>query len=143
MKNRISFLFPLLAIFLISTINCTGNKKGVIDISEIVLNAESLAGENVIVEGLCTHVCEKSGMKLFLKDDGSEQTIRFESNSTLGKFNPDCVGKHVRVRGIVVKDKPMTDVTQLHHTDSCEIENSQFLFHIAAEHYQIIEGEKL
>lgn len=143
MKNRISFLFPLLAIFFILSVNCTGNKKGVTDISEIVLNAESLAGECVIVEGLCTHVCEKSGMNLFIKDEVSEQTIRFESNSTLGKFNPDCVGKHVRVRGIVVKDEPLTDITQLHHTEACEAENSQFLFHIAAKHYQIIEGKKL
>lgn len=143
MKNRNSFLFPLVAVFFIFSISCTGNKTNVTEVSEIILNAESMVGENVIVEGLCTHVCEKSGMKLFLKDEVSEQTIRSESSATLGKFDPDCVDKYVRVRGTIVKDEQLTDSTQLHHTEVCEGEESLFLFHIAAEQYQIIEREKL
>jgi hypothetical protein len=143
MKNKFSLLFPILTISIIFIAGCTGKKTGVTEIDEIILNAESLAGESVIIEGLCTHVCEKSGMKLFLKDVESEQTIRAESSATLGKFDPDCVDKYVRVRGTIVKDEQVTDNTHSHNSEVCEGEASAFQFHIAAEQYQIIYQEKL
>lgn len=82
-------------------------------------------------------------MKLFLKDVESEQTIRAESSATLGKFDPDCVDKYVRVRGTIVKDEQVTDSTHSHNSEVCEGEASAFQFHIAAEQYQIIYQEKL
>lgn len=143
MKSKISFLFPIMALLILSIAGCTGNKSNVTEIGDLIVNAESMIDKQVIVEGLCTHVCEKSGMKLFLKDEDSERTIRAESSAAIGKFDPDCVGKYVRVRGTIVKDEQLTDNTQTHHTEICEGEESQILFHIAAENYQIIENRKL
>ncbi|MDD4777411.1 MAG: hypothetical protein PHV53_03880 [Fermentimonas sp.] len=143
MKNKISLLFLISALLILSVTGCTGNKSNVTDIGDLIINAESMIDEHVIVEGLCTHVCEKSGMKLFLKDEASGQTVRAESSATLGKFDPDCVDNFVRVRGTIVKDVKLTDSTHLHETEVCEGEESQILFHIAAEHYQIIDKEKL
>ncbi|MCE5225764.1 MAG: hypothetical protein LLG05_07870 [Porphyromonadaceae bacterium] len=63
--NRTRF-FPqllILSVILLLFADCSGNRP--MNVDELLMNAESLAGETVIVEGLCTHVCDKSGMKLF------------------------------------------------------------------------------
>ena len=139
MKSKRYFIFSVLAINLLFSVGCTGGKSNVTEISEIVISGESMIDEKVIVEGLCTHVCEKSGMKLFLKDEKSDFTIRAESSATLGKFDPDCVDKYVRVVGTIAADEQIVNSTNTHHTEECESENSQIIFHIEAEHYQIIE----
>jgi len=67
-----------------SVADCSGNRP--MNVDELLMNAESLAGETVIVEGLCTHVCDKSGMKLFLQGTDKTQTLRAESDATLGQI---------------------------------------------------------
>lgn len=143
MKSKGSILFSILIVPIIFIVGCTGNNKNLTEIGDIILNAESMIDQHVIVEGLCTHVCEKGGMKLFLKDTESEQTIRAESGAFLGKFDPNCVDKYVRVRGTIVKDNQLTDSTKVHHTEVCEGEATQIQFHIEAEQYQIINKKKL
>src|SRR5690554_6290549 len=59
MKRRDSFFyFFLMAATLLLFTHCTGNgKQSPMQVDEVMTNSESLAGETVIVEGLCTHVC--------------------------------------------------------------------------------------
>lgn len=133
----LSFVFIAFASFML--LNCSGSGKSkVMSVDDLIVNAETMIGEDVIVEGLCTHVCSKSGMKLFLKSEGSDQTLRAESGSTLGKFDPESIDKYVRVRGKIVLDEQETEVHE-HDGEECEAEASQILYHIEAEHYQIIE----
>lgn len=94
------------AVALIIFAACTGNpKNSPVNVTDLLANAESLAGEAIIVEGLATHVCAKSGMKLFLQGDTGEQTIRIESNGSLGKFDPEAVNHTVRVWGRLVEER--------------------------------------
>ena len=142
MKFKHSLLSLLFVAFTsVLLINCSGSGKSkVMSVDELMVNAETMIGDDVIVEGFCTHVCSKSGMKLFLKGEESDQTIRAESGSTLGKFDPESVDKYVRVRGKIVLDKQEADVHE-HEGEECEAEASQILYHIAAEHYQIIAAK--
>jgi len=75
------------------------------NVDELLMNAASLTGETVVVEGLCTHVCAKSGMKLFLQGSDQAHTLRAESDATLGKFDPNSADKQVRLRGKLVEDR--------------------------------------
>lgn len=82
----------------LTLLNCAGGSK-VINVDDLLANAETTVGEDVIVEGLCSHVCQTSGMKLFLQGSDAKHSIRAESGGTLGKFDPESANKNVRVRG--------------------------------------------
>jgi len=139
------FILPIL-IF----IQCNGssNQKP-LNVDELLVNTKTLAGETVIVEGICTHVCSKSGMKLFLQGNDETLSIRVESDATLGKFNPEATGEKVRVRGRLVEEPTGEPATHHDHeaelTDStetvhCEEEGAAApSYHIAATSYQILE----
>lgn len=106
MKRKISLLFILAVVFTFLA-GCSGNtKNSPMKVGDLLTNADSYVGKNVVVEGLCSHVCAKSGMKLFL-GDGTENgpTLRVESNSTIGKFNPEAAEKKVVVQGKLVEER--------------------------------------
>lgn len=150
MKQVSAFLhiFFLTLPLLVFTQCNEGSKQKTMNVDELMVNTLSLTGETVIVEGLCTHVCSKSGMKLFLQGNDSSITLRAESDATLGKFDPNAEGKMVRVIGILEKDP--TDIAATLHehgtvlndsTESanCEEEESAApTYHIAATSYQIL-----
>ncbi len=143
--NRTRFFSQLLvlSVTLLLFADCAGNNRNrPISVDELLMNAEALAGESVIVEGLCTHVCTKSGMKLFLQGTDKTKTLRAESGATLGKFEPASVDKMVRVRGKLVEEQ-VSDNTPASHGEEgegCETEQAaKKLYYIAAASYQIID----
>ena len=83
---------------------CTGNSK-TLTVDNVLSNPEEFVGQLITVEGFAPHVCQKSGMKLFLQGSSDAQSIRAESNSTLGKFNEECVDNKVVVKGTLVEDR--------------------------------------
>lgn len=142
--NRTRF-FPqllVLSVTLLLFADCAGNRNKPMNVDELLMNAEALAGESVIVEGLCTHVCTKSGMKLFLQGTDKTKTLRAESGATLGKFESASVDKMVRVRGKLVEEQ-VSDNTPASHGEEgegCETEQAaKKLYYIAATSYQIID----
>ncbi len=151
MKQVAAFLqIFMLILSLPVLIQCGGNNnQKPINVDELLANTETLTGETVIVEGHCTHVCSKSGMKLFLQGSDENLSIRAESDATLGKFDPEAVGKKVRVIGLLVEEPAVVSPTHHEHmgelTDStesahCEEEDAATpRYHIAATSYQIVE----
>ena len=71
-----------------------------LQIDDMLAGADSLAGKEVWIEGVCTHACKHGARKIFLMGSDDTQTIRVESGK-LGKFDPQCVGSIVRVKGIL------------------------------------------
>ena len=140
-------LFIILPLLVLTQCN-EGSKQNTMNVDELMVNTLSLTGETVIVEGLCTHVCSKSGMKLFLQGNDSSITLRAESDATLGKFDPNAEGMMVRVIGILEEDPADIAATLHEHgavlndsTESanCEEEESAVpTYHIAATSYQIL-----
>ncbi|MDO5524143.1 MAG: hypothetical protein Q4G48_08895 [Bacteroidia bacterium] len=104
MKQKTLFAALSAVLLLLVLSGCTGNSRA-ITVDNILSHPEDYVGRNVAVEGVCTHVCSKSGMKLFIKGDAEENTLRAESNSTLGKFNAESVDHKVLVKGTLVEDR--------------------------------------
>lgn len=106
MKQRISFTFFSVVFSLLIFSGCTGNsQKETLTVDNLLASPGEYVGQSVTVKGLATHVCAKSGMKLFLQGSTDAQSIRAESNSTLGKFNEACVDNPVVVKGTLVEER--------------------------------------
>lgn len=104
MKTLLTTITVIFSFLVLS--GCIGNsQKGPLTVDNIMSNPEEYIGKPVTVEGLATHVCQKSGMKLFLQGSTDAQSIRAESNSTLGKFNEECVDNKVVLKGTLVEDR--------------------------------------
>lgn len=141
-RTRFFFLLLVLSATLLLFADCAGNRNKPMSVDELLLNAEAMAGESVIVEGLCTHVCAKSGMKLFLQGTDKTKTLRAESDATLGKFDPASVDKMVRVRGKLVEEQISDNTPASHGEDGkgCETEQAaEKIYYIAATSYQMID----
>lgn len=103
-KNLLTTLAILFTAILVS---CSGGKTqdSTVTVDNLFANPDSFIDQTIVVEGTCTHVCSKSGMKLFIEGENAEQTLRVESNSTLGKFDPESVDKKVRIEGKFVEER--------------------------------------
>ncbi|MEA4905465.1 MAG: hypothetical protein VB098_04720 [Petrimonas sp.] len=106
MKQKTLFTTIAVIFSFLAFSGCTGNsQKGTLTVDNILSNPGEYVGKPITVEGLATHVCAKSGMKLFLQGSTDAQSIRAESNSTLGKFNEECVNNKVVVKGTLVEER--------------------------------------
>lgn len=121
MSNMKSLFFAMVAILMALASSSCGSKSGnqstiaatattdaiplVLTIDELMESADSLNGQEVIVEGVCTHVCQHGGKKIFLMGDDDKVTLRCEANETVGKFNPDVVNNQVQVSGVLIEDR--------------------------------------
>lgn len=147
MYKNISFsIFFIVATTVMLFTGCTGNSKSQpLSVDKLLIDASSLVDKTVIVEGLCTHVCSKSGMKLFLQGTDETKTVWAESGAALGKFDPASVDKKVRVRGKLVEEQIVEDNPETHaghgaEGDSCETEEiAEKSYYIETESYQIID----
>lgn len=83
--------------------NITVN-NGILDIDQLLLSADSLNGQKVNIEGLCTHICRHGGGKIFLMGSDDTQTIRVEAGK-LGSFDNQCVNQIVQVEGILTEQR--------------------------------------
>ena len=75
-----------------------------LEIDSLLANAESLAGQEVTIEGVCTHTCKHGAKKIFLMGSDDTQVIRVEAG-TLGTFDPKCVNSIVRVTGTLKEQR--------------------------------------
>lgn len=102
-----NFFVACAIIFTAFIAGCSGGKtqNKLASVDDLLANPETFIGQTVAVEGICTHVCSKSGMKLFIEGENTDNTLRVESNNVLGKFDPASVEKKVRVEGTLVEEK--------------------------------------
>lgn len=75
-----------------------------LEIDSLLANAENLAGQEVTIEGVCTHTCKHGAKKIFLMGSDDTQVIRVEAG-TLGAFDPKCVNSIVRVTGTLKEQR--------------------------------------
>ncbi|MBP1614455.1 MAG: hypothetical protein H6Q13_1903 [Bacteroidetes bacterium] len=79
-------------------------QSSALEVDSLLANADSLSGEEVTVEGVCTHICKHGGRKIFLMGSDDTQSIRIESGK-LEKFDQKCVNSIVRVTGTLVEER--------------------------------------
>lgn len=85
--------------------------ESVIEIDSLLANAEVLAGQEVTIEGVCTHTCKHGATKIFLMGSDDTQTIRVEAGE-LGSFDTKCVNNIVRVTGQLKEQRVDEDYLQ-------------------------------
>lgn len=113
MKKTIK-LAVILAIASIA-ISCNSNSKKsnteqstntevttILNIDSLLINAEALVGKEIVIDGVCSHLCAHGASKMFLM--GDTQTLRIESGE-LGKFSQDCINSIVKVNGVVAEER--------------------------------------
>jgi hypothetical protein len=113
MKKYVVLVVALMAMV---NFNSCGNKQqkqqdeaseqvsGAIDVDSLLAAADSLSGQEVTVEGVCTHICKHGGRKIFLMGSDDTQTIRIEAGK-VGKFDQKCVNSLVKVTGMLVEQR--------------------------------------
>lgn len=76
----------------------------VYDIDKLLAQAETLTDKELVIEGICTHICKHGGRKIFLMGSDDTKTIRIESGK-VGKFAQNCVNSIVNVTGILREER--------------------------------------
>ena len=117
----------------------------VYSIDEVYAQADSLVGDTICFQGVCSHLCKHGGRKAFLMGSDESRILRVEGAS-MGNFAPECINNLVRVRGIlhaveVVPEENATDDGLKHGTDDngCETEKKAIRKYFAeAISYEII-----
>lgn len=115
--KRTNLMMAVLAAALTLSLAACGNKQktteatttetatgSALEIDSLLANAETLAGKEVTIEGVCTHACKHGATKIFLMGSDDTQTIRVEAGK-LGAFDTKCIGSLVEVKGTLVEQR--------------------------------------
>lgn len=103
----------MLATVAVAMVACSSNAENendnaeqpeVLQVDEVLELAESLVGDTVSLEGICTHTCKHGARKIFLMGSDDTKTLRIEAGK-LGAFKPECVNHIVKVKGVLVEDR--------------------------------------
>lgn len=114
MKTFVNIAAALLVAAL-AAVSCGGNGSGntaggsaatpAIEVDALLGGAADLLGKEVTVEGICTHICQHGGKKIFLMGTDDTQVIRIEAGDAIGAFDAGCVNNVVRVTGRLVEER--------------------------------------
>ena len=77
----------------------------VMEVDSVLKNGNKLVGQTVVLEGVCTHICQHGGGKIFLMGSDDTQTIRIDASEQVGSFSPEAVNSLVRVQGTVQEER--------------------------------------
>ncbi len=119
--NKLKQITVGLFLFTVAFTSCQSNKSKVsseevvvektlvaetaaLSVDELLAEASKLVGQEVEVEGFCTHICAHGGGKIFLMGSDDTKTIRIEAGK-LGRFSQDCVNNVVVVTGTVAETR--------------------------------------
>ena len=105
-----------MAAFALTFTACSSNQKqsgtetaetqtsAVQTIDDLLAHADSLVGQQVTFQGVCTHTCKHGATKMFMMGSDDTKTIRVEAGE-LGSFDTKCVNSMVEVTGKLVEQR--------------------------------------
>ena len=112
-------------------------------VGDVLAQGDSLAGDTVLVEGYCMHLCKHGGRKAFLH--GGEQGVFLRCNAVdFEAFAPECLNNDLRVRGVVqaidVPVEGQTVADEHHHEgeETCAFSSTVRKYYVNAVSYEII-----
>ena len=113
MKRVIAFAAIAIAAF--AATSCGGNAgtknttdkqaTAAVEVDALLADAAKFTDKEVTVEGICTHICQHGGKKIFLMGTDDTQVIRIEAGEAIGAFDAGCVNNVVRATGRLVEDR--------------------------------------
>lgn len=139
MKKIMFFAALAAAMFLASCAKTTEKAETIYTIDEVYAQADSLLGDTITFQGVCTHLCKHGGRKAFLM--GTQSDTVYTDNDTIirprilrvegakmGNFDAACINNIVRVKGVLhtfeYVPEPADNPGEQHGTDGqgCETE---------------------
>lgn len=87
-----------------STAPANAHPDSVLSVDQLLWQADSLSGQTVTLQGLCTHTCQHGATKIFLMGSSDAQTLRVEAGP-LGSFDPKCLHRRVQVTGTLHEER--------------------------------------
>ena len=75
-----------------------------LEIDQVLASADTLANQEITMEGICTHTCKHGATKIFMMGSDDTKTIRVEA-AGLGSFDQKCINNIVRVKGILREER--------------------------------------
>lgn len=155
-------LFPAMAAVAVAFASCTSTSTQapvVYTIDEVYAQADSLSGDTIMFEGVCTHLCKHGGRKAFLVGNLSD-TVLTETDTVIrphilrvegakmGNFDAACINNVVRVRGVLhayeYTPQPVADPAEKHGEGNQGCATEQIAIHgyfAEAVSYEIITAE--
>lgn len=86
-----------------------------VEIDSVLANADVLTDKEIVLEGICTHICKHGGTKIFMMGSDDTKTIRIEA-AELGSFDQKCVNSIVKVKGVLREER--IDEAYLQHWEA-------------------------
>ena len=80
-------------------------KAQTLEVDQLLDQADTLAGKQVEVEGICTHICKHGGRKLFLMGSSDKKVIQVMAGEQIGAFTAECVNSLVHIKGTLREDR--------------------------------------
>lgn len=110
-------IFVLLSVLLLAACQ---QKPVVVNAGDFEEKAPALVDQNVVLKGTAVHVCEKSGMKLFVAENlDSENAVVVFAAEGAEPFAMETIGKNVTVNGVVRAFNPEPAACCEKEADEC------------------------
>ncbi len=74
-------------------------------LDDLLLKAETLVGQEVVVVGTITHTCKHSGRRCFMVGDNQKVSLRIEAKGEIGGFNRELIGSELAVTGTLQESR--------------------------------------
>lgn len=112
MKTKFFLVMAMMALVFSSCGNSTSTNNSEVaeevatamSIDDLLAQADSLAGQEVEFEGICTHTCKHGATKIFMMGSDDTKTIRVEA-AKLGSFDQKCINSIVHIKGILCEER--------------------------------------
>lgn len=62
-------------------------------VDSLLSNPDAFVDQEVVLEGVCAHICKHGGGKIFLMGSDDTKTIRVEAGDAIGSFTTTRAGK--------------------------------------------------
>lgn len=102
----------------------TDNSK-VYSVEEFSKAISGLVGQTVQVKGLVSHICEKSGRKLFLTTADGSLTVRFNAGKEIDVFDENLIDSMVVATGVVAEQRITIDDLKAQEAKLIEAEKAK------------------
>ncbi len=98
-------------------------------LNEFPDKAESLVGQEVVLEGTVIHVCKHGGKKMFITADNPDIRIKITAGEETASFDTELEGSYVKVLGIVEAMETEVVVEDEEHETHEEDEDHKNIYH--------------
>lgn len=81
------------------------DELAVLQVDDVLNNADQLVGQTITIEGICTHTCKHGGKKMFLMGSDESKSLRVDADAQIGSFPAEVVNNMVDVTGILMEER--------------------------------------